>query len=158
MRHDKGRTTFADRDIRVCLQGCSRLPTVRIAWDEWYCKTHARETADRLARISVMERDRYTCQRSGLEAHDVHHIFTKAAWPSLRWEPDNLIALTRDAHVWWHANPAEAGSWFAEKFADRWARLHAVRSITRRFDLADVISGFRELTPTEAAAYRDGDW
>lgn len=54
-------------------------------------------------RAAVLRRDGYLCQvaaRYGkrVEADTVHHIFPREEYPEFRWEPWNLISLSRVAH------------------------------------------------------------
>lgn len=153
------------RELRLCLPGCDTWPMVRVSWDEWYCTKHARTVADRLCRIFVMERDRYTCRRCEGPATDWAHILTRAAAPALRWEPDNSLGLCRMCHVYFHMHPARFEAWISDRYGpDRWDELHRRQADAERrgdhVDHAAVIRGFRErgLTAVEMERYASGRW
>lgn len=52
----------------------------------------------------VYQRDNYVCQRCGSPKHPhAHHIKAWANYPELRLDPDNLITLCEDCHLWVHS-------------------------------------------------------
>ena len=53
----------------------------------------------------------HRCAMTGNPATDGHHIAGKQAWPQLRWEAANGIALTRERHRWAHDNPEAFKAW-----------------------------------------------
>lgn len=58
-------------------------------------------------------------------ATDAHHLFGKKAYPRLRHDVENGVALCRHHHDVWHANPEREDLLFAERNRDRYARLAA---------------------------------
>ena len=53
---------------------------------------------------SVLERDNFTCQKSGLRGGDleVHHINNFSEFPELRFERKNGITLRKEIHLEFH--------------------------------------------------------
>ena len=58
-------------------------------------------------------------------ATDAHHVKGKKAYPRLRYDLDNGLALCRRAHDWAHANRKTFRAWFIQVYVERWARLEA---------------------------------
>jgi transposase-like protein len=52
----------------------------------------------------VYKRDKHLCQRCGSPKHPhAHHIKAWANYPELRLDPNNLVTLCEDCHVWVHS-------------------------------------------------------
>lgn len=88
------------------------------------------KTLDDLCREVVFARDRYTCQKCGwactvvtysptgkVQAGKLQwcHIFSRQ-YHSVRWDPDNSLALCSGCHMWQHHNPTLATEWFEAKW------------------------------------------
>jgi hypothetical protein len=58
----------------------------------------------KLWRKSCMERDNFTCQKTGVCGGDlvVHHINNFADYPELRFSPENGITLSKKSHIEFH--------------------------------------------------------
>ena len=54
---------------------------------------------------------------------DAHHIYGKRAYPRLRYDMDNGIALCRVHHEEWHRAPVSRRVWFAAQYPGAWKRL-----------------------------------
>lgn len=89
---------------------------------------------DELAREVVFLRDKRKCQLAdaGLGSCGGHlqacHIMPKGHYPSLRHEPDNIIAGCWKHHApqsstGWHSNPMVYANWFMFKYPARWEYL-----------------------------------
>ena len=89
---------------------------------------------DDLCRRYVFLRDRNTCQKCGTRDRlQWAHVHTRGVH-SLRWEPDNSLALCQGDHYHGHLHPTEFAAWFAEKFPKRAARLTLLRQTKRKVD------------------------
>jgi hypothetical protein len=89
---------------------------------------------DALARRLVMLRDRDTCQKCGrVEVIQWAHIHTRGVH-SMRWEPDNSLALCKGCHYQGHLHPTEFSAWFTGRFPERAARLTLMRQTPRKMD------------------------
>lgn len=49
-------------------------------------------------RIMVLKRDKYTCQRCNEPCNEVHHTFSQAFSPHLKYDPDNAVCMCYDCH------------------------------------------------------------
>ena len=59
---------------------------------------------------AIMERDNWTCQNCGTNAHlDAAHIISKQRRPDLRHELKNGVTLCRSCHEFYHAFPIRFG-------------------------------------------------
>jgi len=73
--------------------------------------------------FSLFIRKRGYCQRCG-KTTNLHtsHVLPKGKYPSLRFHPNNAIALCLYDHLyWWHKNPIEAAAWFSGVFPEQHA-------------------------------------
>lgn len=78
---------------------------------------------DDLCKNIVKVRDNRTCQKCYKVIHDTYdcqwaHIKSRSR-NDLRWDMNNSMVLCGSCHQWWHANPNEAGVWFANTFPAR---------------------------------------
>jgi hypothetical protein len=58
---------------------------------------------------------------------DAHHVLGKGAFPHLRHDPDNGVALCRADHRLAHDRNKEFLAWFQHAHPERWARLDAAK-------------------------------
>ena len=144
--------------------GCTTRPTVKVDADEAWCRSHARQEADRLLRQFVMERDQRICQRCGGSAHDAAHLIPRARAPYLHWITQNVVALCRSCHAALDGSPAVRTVWTEARYPMLLERLWTMQLRAEgdglHVDLGQVIKGLREpeLTPAEAARYEAGEW
>lgn len=88
------------------------------------------QTLDDLCREVVFLRDGYACQKCGWRCELVTlspkgkiqagklqwcHIFSRQ-YHSVRWDPDNSLALCSGCHLWQHHNPTLSTEWFEAKW------------------------------------------
>lgn len=80
-----------------------------------------------ITNLLVKYRDNWYCQLSGQTVSplnaEVHHIFTKKAYPNLRFDLQNLILLSNESHVWFHKNQMKGLEWFKIKYPERYEYL-----------------------------------
>lgn len=73
-------------------------------------KASIKRKLDAMAREIVLTRDRSKCRRCGLSAPKVQiqwaHIYSRR-YLSVRWMPQNSLALCAGCHFWIHANPMD---------------------------------------------------
>lgn len=83
----------------------------------------AMSTLDALWSLRVRERDNATCQMVSPECAgklESAHMYSKQAYPAIRWDVGNGNALCSKHHFFVHANPVQAGRFYEE----RWGRTH----------------------------------
>ena len=129
---------------------CKTRPTTFVSDEERYCKTHAKEVADRWVGLAVKERDHWTCQSCSRTAHVVEiqyaHVISRGA-RYIQFELENAMALCKDCHYRYTLKPAQWSVFLAETrpgLHDRMALLEAERQ--RRgghVDLAELIREYR---------------
>lgn len=71
------------------------------------------------------------CQKCGksFEKLDCSHIKSVGAYPNLRFDIMNVIAMCSRCHLWWwHEEPTESGGWFKNKFPGRYAYLQLAKN------------------------------
>lgn len=78
---------------------------------------------DAICKAVVKVRDERICQKCLIKIHDTYncqwaHIKSRSR-NDLRWDLLNSMVLCGSCHQWWHANPNEAGVWFANEFSAR---------------------------------------
>jgi hypothetical protein len=136
---------------RQLLPRCKVLRCQRIARFEELCPTHAKREADRLARLVVLNRDNWTCQRcqtQGEVGNPIQwcHVLTRASL-SLRWEPENSMALCHSDHYFFTVQPHRWDAFLNEKWPGRRERLHLMRqeALERgdKPDYAEIIASLR---------------
>lgn len=71
---------------------------------------------DDLCRQIILNRDGHRCRRCGKgkpsAVLQASHVYPRGSYPSLRWEPQNIVTLCVKCHLyWWHRNPIEAMQW-----------------------------------------------
>lgn len=124
---------------------CHRQRCNRIATVEGYCKSHAKQECDRMARQVVLERDKHTCQRCGTtEAVQWAHILTRSEL-SIRWNPLNSLALCAGCHVYMTHRPVEWMDWVDAHYDEN--RIDKLRLLRRGIlgapDYAAIIAELR---------------
>lgn len=79
---------------------------------------------DKLVREVVIRRANYKCEKCGRKMDkglNVHHVFTRYN-RSVRWLPENLVALCPNHHTMGkdsaHQRPAEFIEWFKQRFGE----------------------------------------
>ena len=87
---------------------------------------------DHLCAVVVKTRDDFTCQiqrpgcSGGMSPGDRNcqwcHIISRTA-NKTRWDLLNAVTGCGRCHQWAHANPAEFGLWFVNKYPHRWDHL-----------------------------------
>jgi len=79
---------------------------------------------DDLLREIVRLRDNDTCQKCGKTVYGSNsqpsHVIAKGRCLLLRWDLLNVKLLCNSCHRWWHLNPINAASWFADRFPSRY--------------------------------------
>lgn len=81
------------------------------------------------------------CQRCGRRDAQMQcsHVKSIGAYPNLRFDIINVLCLDARCHKWWwHDEPTESGSWFKEKFPERWEYIQVAKNIPRKFTLEDL--------------------
>jgi hypothetical protein len=131
---------------------CYRRPSVIVSEDERYCKTHAKDVADRYVGLFVKERDRWTCQNHQCQAthHTAQiqwaHIISRGA-PYIRYDPENSIALCARCHQAFTVAPARWDIFLARRYPglrDKLALLEATHEASgHSVDLAEIITYYR---------------
>lgn len=108
---------------------------------------------DRIFGTQAKNRDKWTCQKCG-KSHLVSkqaqasHVLTKAAFPHLRFDLNNIKCLCWNCHFnWWHKESTETKEWFAEKFPERWEYLELHKNEIVQFKTFELIEMLRELEP-----------
>ena len=108
---------------------------------------------DELARAIVMTRDRECCVRCGSRPVQWAHVYTRALH-SLRWMPENSMALCARHHLQWHREPAESAGWWLETYPKRAAKLATMRAFPQKIDRAAIklwlTAELTRLQPTRA--------
>jgi hypothetical protein len=128
---------------------CKRRAPVIVSETERYCRSHAREMADRAAREFVLKRDWWTCQNcsSGAPGLQWAHVISRGA-RYIRHEPNNAMALCGKCHLNFTLKPALWSVWLATNrpgLHDRMALLEAAGQRSgHTIDLAQVIRDYRE--------------
>ena len=111
---------------------------------------------DDLCRAVVFARDRNKCRLAdaGMGPCGGHlqacHILAKGHYPSLRFEPDNVIAGCWRHHApqspaSWHSNPMDYAQWFMSEYRRRWMRLELLRMEARKLDYEEEERKLRSL-------------
>ena len=69
----------------------------------------------------------HTCLRCGIykpptnkrgsSGLDCSHVYSRRH-RTIRWCADNAKSMCTTCHRWWHENPADSGTWFAELMGD----------------------------------------
>ena len=82
---------------------------------------------DHHARLACLMAAGGSCEKCGAwgQALEWHHVITRRV-RSLRWLPENSVALCVPCHRWWHSHPRLALQWFVARFGE--ARLAFLRS------------------------------
>lgn len=85
-------------------------------------RTIAKSTLDALWSKRIRERDEGCMLANGecLGNLEAAHMYSKQAYPAVRWDLGNGNALCSKHHFFVHANPVKAGRFYEE----RWGRLH----------------------------------
>jgi len=73
---------------------------------------------DTLARKCIRLRDEWTCQKCGMQGHDVHHVRMRKYY-STRWDLNNLILLCKRCHSDVDNNPIGFVVWFMNEYPAR---------------------------------------
>jgi hypothetical protein len=83
----------------------------------------------RLLKRAALLRDHYRCVRCGKpytkypawdgDILDVSHIFSKLAWPLVRFFLLNVKLFCRECHNWWHEDPQRADQWIQQYLGPR---------------------------------------
>lgn len=80
----------------------------------------------------VMTIEKGQCAITGNPADDVHHIAGKQAWPAMRWDLLNGIALSRAWHRWAHDHPEAFRAWLQVARPKQWAWVEAAKRTESR--------------------------
>ena len=83
---------------------------------------------DSAARLACLMAAGGLCERcGGSGALEWHHVISRRV-RTLRWRPENAVALCLPCHRWWHSGPRAALAWFVAQFGpERLAMLRALR-------------------------------
>lgn len=94
----------------------------------------------------IRERDG-KCQKCGKTTSlQCSHVNSVGAYPALRFDPFNAIALCHRCHIyWWHKEPLEASEWFQNKFPAQYAYLVEARHESEKVDLLGTIEWVKGL-------------
>jgi len=89
-------------------------------------RSTVKNNLDKVTPQIIKLRDEQICQRclkycSGQGCH-WSHVYSRTRY-SMRWDLLNAIVLCAGCHQWWHDNPVDSGTWFAEKWPHREAYL-----------------------------------
>jgi|SRR3990167_2929027 len=76
----------------------------------------------------VRERDNNRCQVCDKRGDEVHHIFTRAAYPNLKYDKNNLILLCKKHHNYAGAYQNQFKKWFADEYPERWEYLLKIKN------------------------------
>lgn len=150
-----------DSRPRCGIRGCTRPARVTIdvpapalapelAVFDFYCLTHAKAEADKLARKFVLDRDDWTCQRCMAHKDDVPmqwcHVLSRDAL-SIRWDPENSMALCQGCHYFFTVQPARWAVFLERYWPGRFERLHLLRQQAYergdKPDYAEIITDLR---------------
>ena len=101
---------------------------------------------DAIARQRCFERD-LRCQRCGAVSFlEWAHVITRRDL-SLRWEPDNALALcnwqSNGCHEWFDSHKKESLAWFESKWPDRWEHIQEIRNSHVEIDLKELLVQMR---------------
>jgi len=72
----------------------------------------------------IRGRDNYCCQVCNGIGKGVHHIFSRAGYPNLKYDKQNMILLCKQHHDFAEVEPNEFKGWFAKKHITRWEYLN----------------------------------
>jgi len=116
------------------------------------------QTLDDLCREVVFARDGYACQKCGWKCTEVTyspsgkvqagklqwcHVFSRR-YHSVRWDPDNSLALCSGCHLWQHQNPTLASEWYAEKWTVRLRAVTLRRNAGRKPDRGLILLSLQQ--------------
>ena len=121
------------------------------------------EELDELCRQIVLVRDQFKCRKCGHHRGlpskmggvvlQVHHIRTKGAQPSLRWELSNLLLVCKGCHfgTFHHRDNERAAMWYRENLGqahlDRLQMLARVRKGNKQDKQAIKLYLLQQLDP-----------
>ena len=122
------------------------------------------EELDELCRQIVLVRDQFKCRKCNRSSHghvaklggvvlQVHHIRTKGAQPSLRWELSNLLLVCKGCHfgTFHHRDSERAAMWYRENLGqahlDRLQMLARVRKGNKQDKQAIKLYLLQQLDP-----------
>ena len=109
------------------------------------------EEADSWVRAIVLHRQGPKCLRCH-EPKPLHaaHILSKGAFPSIRFDLDNVIGLCMKDHIFWaHREPIGFQQWIEEIFPLRIQHLMAEARFRRKIDLKELIAVLRDIARKE---------
>jgi hypothetical protein len=83
------------------------------------------ERADARWSVAIKATSGWECEWCGKWqiTMDAHHVYSKRAFPRLRYDLDNGVQLDRACHERAHRNPLSFRAWFAAVDPERWRRL-----------------------------------
>lgn len=89
-------------------------------------KSNTMRQLDRIYSIYIRKRDGVCVKCGTMDNLQCSHILPRT-YQSVRWHPDNAIALCVKHHIyWWHKYPHEAVEWFDSIYPGRYSKMRAL--------------------------------